>query len=165
MKTFKDNKGRQYEVNINIAQIKRVKGVLEADLLDLDATFLRLIADPIFLVDVLYVLCKSQADSFGVSDEDFGEAMAGDTIGLAKIALVEELRNFFPSREEREAAGMAIQKGIELRNAMRKMGLKMLETANTDEIVQTLVNQALGEQSTNLPESAESVPENSPSES
>ena len=52
--------------------------------------------DPVLLVDVLYAVCKSEADSKNVSDEDFGRAMAGDAIEHATAALLDEIIDFFP---------------------------------------------------------------------
>ena len=64
---------------------------------DVDGTLLeKLINDPILLCDVIYCVCMEEADSRGVSDEDFGRAMAGDAIELATTALLEELVDFFP---------------------------------------------------------------------
>lgn len=66
--------------------------------------------DPIFLVDVLYRLCKSQADSQNVSDEDFGRAMFGDAILHAQTAFIEERSDFFPSARQRAAIKKVIGK-------------------------------------------------------
>jgi len=48
-------------------------------------------------VDVLYAICKPDADKQGVTDEEFGEAMAGDAIEQATEALLDEIVDFFPS--------------------------------------------------------------------
>ena len=56
----------------------------------------RLSNDPILLCDIIYVLCQSEAEQRGISDEDFGRAMAGDAIDHATASLLEELVGFFP---------------------------------------------------------------------
>lgn len=98
MKTFKDNADRTWTIAINVGAIKRVRSLLDLDLMEAVEGKLieRLIGDPILLCDVIYCLCKTDADSRGVSDEDFGRAMAGDAIELATTALLEELVDFFP---------------------------------------------------------------------
>ncbi|HOF17723.1 MAG TPA: hypothetical protein PK082_02345 [Phycisphaerae bacterium] len=103
MKTFTDNAGRSWTVEVNVAAVKRVRGLLDVDLLDAAGSKLigRLIDDPVLLCDLVYCLCKPQADAQDVGDEDFGKAMAGDAIEAATTALLEELTDFFPSPKRR----------------------------------------------------------------
>ena len=95
-----DNTGRAWSLAINVDAVKRVKTLVNVDLLAAVEGKLieQLVSDPILLCDVVYVLCKPQADQLGVSDEDFGRAMAGDAIEQATSAMLEELVDFFPSR-------------------------------------------------------------------
>ena len=97
MKTFTDNGGHTWTVAINVDAIKRVRSLLEIDLLEAVEGKLieRLRDDPILLCDVIYVLCKPEADAANISDEQFGQAMAGDAIDAATVALMEELVGFF----------------------------------------------------------------------
>ena len=106
MKTFQDNAGRQWTVTLNVAALKRVRAMTSIDLFNVvtldenkkpDISLLeRLSEDPILLVDVLYAVCKQEAETQQVSDEQFGAAMAGDAIEHATNALLEELVDFFP---------------------------------------------------------------------
>jgi hypothetical protein len=50
---------------------------------------------------VVYAVCKPEAEAKGVSDEEFGRAMAGDAIEQATRALLEDLVGFSPSRRSR----------------------------------------------------------------
>jgi len=103
MKTFKDNAGRTWTVSVDVAAIKRVRSMLDVDLMEAvdGKLFERLVSDPIMLCDVIYVLCKPDADAQSVSDEDFGRAMAGDALDHATTALLEELVGFFPQARRR----------------------------------------------------------------
>ena len=103
VKTFIDNAGRTWTVAINVDAIKRVKSLLSINLLDAVEGKLieQFITDPVLLCDVLYVLCKPEADARAVSDEDFGRAMAGDAIDAGTTCLLEELVDFFPSGKRR----------------------------------------------------------------
>ena len=56
----------------------------------------RLAGDPILLCDVIFVICKVEADQHGIDDEYFGRAMSGDAIDHATTSLLEELVDFFP---------------------------------------------------------------------
>jgi hypothetical protein len=103
MKTFTDNAGRTWTLAINVDAIKRVRGLLDVDLLGiLDGQLIeRLYRDPVLLCDVVYAVCQPEADAREVSDEEFGRAMAGDAIDHATKALLEELVNFCPSPRDR----------------------------------------------------------------
>lgn len=100
MASFKDCNGRLWEVAVNVQAFRRVKSLIGYDLSELVgdrmAGLLSLAGDPIKLVDILYCVCKPQADSLGITDEHFGEAMAGDAVYAATQAFVEEYINFFP---------------------------------------------------------------------
>ena len=66
MKQFVDNAGRSWGITINVDTIRRVRDVLSVDLLAAVEGKLieRLVNDPILLCDVIYVICKSEADLF-----------------------------------------------------------------------------------------------------
>ena len=80
MKTFRDNAGRVWNVAIDANAIREVRSRLDINLLSLperDFELLtRLTTDLVLLVDVLFVVCRRQAESLGVSDEQFGQAIA-----------------------------------------------------------------------------------------
>jgi len=162
MKIFKDVKGESWEIIINVAAIKKVRDLLNADLLDVQTTLPRLLADPIFLVDVLYCLCKPQADAKNISDEQFGEGMAGDCLGSAKNTLVEELKSFFPTPEERQAVDRLIKKGNEMIGLLREKSLLKLELTDMDAKADEILK-LFGETSTNSPELSALIQATSPS--
>jgi len=103
MAQFKDNKERSWTIDINVAVVKRVKARIQIDLLEaFNGKFLEdLSRDPVRLVDLLYVLCEAQATAVGITDEQFGEAMAGDSILSATDAFISALVDFSPSPRAR----------------------------------------------------------------
>jgi hypothetical protein len=115
MKTFNDSQGRTWSVVINVSAIKRVRDVLGVDLLDVASGDLlsRLADDPCVLVDVLFALCKAEADAKGVTDEDFGQAMVGGVLDEASGVLMKELLDFFPSAQRARALGRMARKIVE----------------------------------------------------
>ena len=129
MKCFKDNQNRNWTIVVNVATVKRVRSLLEINLLDvvkLDKNdkpnvdlLEQLAADPVLLCDVIYCICKPDADTQGISDEDFGAAMGGDAIEHATTALLEELVDFFP-----EAKRLVLRKlmtaGEKVKNQMER---------------------------------------------
>ena len=106
MKTFNDNAARSWTVQVNVDAIKRVRDLAQVNLLEVVEGKLldRLISDPILLCDVIYCLCKPEADTKNVTDVDFGRAMGGDSIDGATTALLEELVDFFPQAKRRVLA-------------------------------------------------------------
>jgi hypothetical protein len=162
---FTDNAGRPWEVTVHVGSIKRVRSLLGVDLMDVVQGSLmgRLAADPVLLCDVLYALCKPEADSCGVSDEEFGRSMAGDVIEDAAHALTEELVRFFPNRRRR-----LMEKAAEKLRVLEGMALDaaeaMLESGELDEKLRAALAPAYrpagksGDLSMSSPESVESTP-------
>jgi hypothetical protein len=164
MQTFTDNAGRTWTVAINVAAVKRVRGLVNIDLYKLvDDGFKplgELIADPVQLADVLYCLCKDEADARDVSDEDFGRALYGDAITMAAEAFVEELIDFFPDARARE--GMR-----KLSAAGKKVKARLLDHAEKvlDQLDPELEAQKLIASFGSSPGSSGSTPTPSPSPS
>jgi len=125
MKTFVDNAGRTWSVQVNIGTVKRVRDLVKVNLLEvIEGKLLeKLISDPILLCDVIYCLCQSEAETRNVTDVDFGKAMAGDAIEYATTALLEELVDFFPDGRRR-VLNKALAK-------LRKLEAVALETVET----------------------------------
>ena len=101
MKTFTDNAGRSWDISVTVDAVKRVRSLLDVDLMEAAAgKLIQQLADsPVLLCDVIYCIVKPQADERNISDEEFGRAMAGDAIDQATSAFLEDLVNFFPSRK------------------------------------------------------------------
>ncbi len=103
MKNFVDAAGRVWVVDVNVATIKRVRSLAGVNLLEVVEGDLieRLSGDPVLLADVLYAVCQPQAARDNVSDEQFGEGLAGDVISLATTAMLDSLVAFFPEPRRR----------------------------------------------------------------
>ena len=143
MKTFKDNEGRSWNVSVNVAAMKRVKTLLNLNLMDAVESDLiqRLATDPMLLCDVIYAICKPDADKRNVSDEQFGQSMAGDVIEHAT---------------KRQVLRKAVEK-------FKKVQTRAVETADKyldSPIFEKRIEDALKnitDFSGNLPESSESI--------
>ncbi len=122
MHIFKDSTGRQWEVELNVRQMKRLRDRLGVDLVNVigtDAgggvkvdTLDRIASDPCLLVDILWVVCEGKANSAGVTDDEFGSSLAGDSIEDATRALLDELVDFFPG-----ARRLFLRKAVDLAKA------------------------------------------------
>ncbi|MCX7804797.1 MAG: hypothetical protein N3A38_06355 [Planctomycetota bacterium] len=155
MRAFRDNAGREWTVAVDIAAVKRVRDLMKLDLVGKDAAsaFERLISDPVTLCDVLYAICKPQADGAGVTDEDFGRAMAGDAIERAARALLEELADFTPNVRDRERARRIVTALFTLAERTRDV-----LDAKTDEALRMAESVIHGAKSGGSQESSESIP-------
>ena len=164
MKTFTDNTGRTWTLLVNVATIKRVRALCGVDLNSIievedgkPTTKLleRLSTDPVLLVDVLYAVCRPECEQKGVSDEDFGAAMAGDAIEQATSALLDEVIDFFP-----EAKRLAFRKILSASRRFEEMARKRLAAAMADSGFEDRVvseRERLTGLSPNAPESSEST--------
>ena len=164
MKTFTDNTGRTWTLLVNVATIKRVRALGGVDLNSIievedgkPTTKLleRLSTDPVLLVDVLYAVCRPECEQKGVSDEDFGAAMAGDAIEQATSALLDEVIDFFP-----EAKRLAFRKILSASRrfevmARKRLAAAMADSGFEDRVVSEL--ERLTGLSPNAPESSEST--------
>jgi hypothetical protein len=146
MQTFKDNAGRTWTPSINVTSVKQVRQLLKVDLLDIvDGKLIEeLISDPVKLTDVIYVLCKEEADKRKISDEDFGRAMGGDAIDRATAALLEELANFSRNPERRKLMQKAIEKYNRVESAMMEKANERLDQINEEELMESLLKDSSG---------------------
>ena len=103
---------------------------------------------------------SDQADQAGVSDEDFGRAMAGDAIDAATSALLEELVGFFPQARRRVLA-KAVQKLESLQERVAAGAESLLDSPEIEQRIDAeleAIRSTLGRPSTSSPASSESTP-------
>ena len=134
MRQFTDTKERVWDVELNVRQMKRVRDALGIDLVNViqagkdgavaTDTLDRVANDPILLVDILWVLCEGQAKAAGVTDDDFGSSLAGDSISDATKAFLDELVDFFPG-----ARRLFLKKAVDLARKFETENAEMLEKA------------------------------------
>ncbi len=162
MRTFKDNAGRPWSVEINVASLKRVRGLTGTDLMQvIEGTLIeKLVRDPVLLCDVVYAICKPEADTRTppVSDEEFGKAMAGDAIEAATTAVLEELVSFCPSPRDRANLGRVLQATTKVMERARDLVQKKLDSGELDRLADRLLATA-GGSSGSAPESSASTPD------
>ena len=103
MQKFVDRKSNVWIVEIDTSTLRRVKAVTGVNLLECVEGDLieRLSSDVLLLVDVLYAIIQPQADQQQITDEQFGEGLAGDVITDATTALLEAMVAFFPEPRRR----------------------------------------------------------------
>lgn len=168
--SWTDPDGRLWVPKITVNVIARVKDHLPSvDLLDVfDGNVLHRIADdPCLLVNTLYLVHQPRAEELGLSDEEFGELLVGDTIEQAATALVEALCAFFP----RGRRTVLKQLWTKLQTAQQR-GINLvtskIDSPIVEETIQRMIDQeseaidqrlrSLGSGSGNSPASSASIP-------
>ena len=145
MKTFQDNADRQWTVTINVDAVRRVRSLIDINLPDVLDDGCKLLAqlhdDPVLLVDVLYCVCKPEADAKEITDEDFGRSMAGDAIGHATAALLAELSDFFPNARQRAAMQELIRKTNTVADGLLEKAESAIQQLDPASVVETVLNQ------------------------
>jgi len=158
MKTFTDTAGRTWTVTVNVDGIKRVRSLVNINLLDVLDDGCKLLADlhddPVLLVDVLYCLCKPEADRLQVTDEQFGRAMSGDALLQAAGALLESLSDFFPQARQRAAMKDLLEKTNTVVDRLLEHAETTLRDFDPDSVAQTAIA-SFG----NSRDSSESIPD------
>lgn len=117
MASFTDNQKREWTFHVDIPLARQVRQELGVDILDIEQGLRRLAGDPILLCDVLYLLCRRQADERQVSDEDFGRALVGESLEQSCEAYFEALLSFSPPRQREilttmQTAGRALEEAL-----------------------------------------------------
>lgn len=154
MKIFKDSGGRDWTVAVNVDSLRRVRDLLAVDLTKLNEgeplLIIRLTTDPLLICDVLYAICKPDADKQTVTDVDFGRAMGGDALFLGQSALLEELIDFFQKFGRPEMA-----KVIRAQQAVVKAAVTAAESRIDAIDVEKAVREIVGRPSGSVLESSE----------
>jgi hypothetical protein len=161
MRTFKDAKGREWKIGVTVSSVKRVKDLAKFDLLRVRDHLVSLTTDPELLANVLCAICRPQLEALGISDEEFGEGLAGDPIDHATRALLEDLADFFPQPAQRAA----LHKLLVTMDEVTARGMDLITTkmdaaipAKRTEAIAKM-EEILGGLFTNLPGSSASTPD------
>lgn len=104
MKTFKDELGQEWELDIKVGTLLAIKEQLGIDLLDAPGEM------PTSLekcVEILHVCMRKQAKERDLGLQDFADCLSGSSLAVAIDAFMEELGAFFFSIQK--SKGMAIQ--------------------------------------------------------
>ena len=154
MRTFTDNAGRTWTLSLSFGAVKRVRGLLDVNLLELDKgeppLLTRLGTDPILLVDVIFAVIKPQADGLGVTDEQWAESMGGEAMLAAQKAFYGEVADFTRSQGRPDMAKAALAQ-----HALIERVIAMSEERIGQIDVEELARKISGDSSTNSPGSSD----------
>lgn len=186
MGVFKDAEGRPWTITITIMTMRRVRsdttvdGQRGIDLRNTD-TIAALPDDVFAICDVLYSLCQIQAKERGIDEQAFGHIFGGvesdeegaiDVLKAAEDCLMEELVLFTRPPSKRKALKKALAKRAEMTDKLMEAQNEVLDGPLLDENLERAkkelnkeLQQQFGNKSTPAPESSDSIPDPSLSES
>ena len=123
MPVFKDATGKEYIVSLNIRKVKMLKE-LGMDIMAQDGSGLKAIADDACLLcDCLYRIC---VDDENITQDEFLNAMHGDSIEAAANAMIEAVIDFFP-QSRRNLLKRAVEKSRAMQEKMLLAAAEELE--------------------------------------
>lgn len=166
MAAFKDSSGRDWVVEIDVNQVKRLRSELGLDLLEVlggeNQVFQRLADDPVLLVDCLWVICREQAEDRSLTDVQFGKSLVGDSIEFATRALMGAITDFFP-QGRRDAMKAVAAKVWETQDLSQARALEMVKDPRVNEAIQRMLSKAQLKFASDLDNLGKDLPEGKPS--
>lgn len=163
MGTFKDSKGQDWSVEINVEAAKRMRaaGLDLADLFGQDTKLLnRLGSDDLFFADVLWSIVQPQASSLQIDQKAFNERLDGTAMESASKQVLEGITSFSRSPHRRALMQNVMAKTTQLEEVACNAAIARM---NAPELIERVRAAASGGPSTRLPGSSGSTPEGSPS--
>jgi hypothetical protein len=160
VRIFKDREGTAWTIDITVTAIKRVRAGMDIDLLTAaeGQMLIDLADDEVKMVDLIYWLCKPEAEKRGVSDEQFGEAMLGEAIERAYDAFMEDLADFFRDPAKRRVMRTMLEKAKRLQTKQMAMIEEKLNDPKIDALIDMELKKA-GDGFTKLLELRASTPD------
>ncbi len=167
MPQFTDNQNHRWLFPVDNAGLRRAKQLLGLDVLALPADRLLMeLGSPITLIDLLYCLCKPEADRMGLIEEDFGRRAVTD-LDEVTLAILEEIANFHQGFARPRQADLIRKAVAQVKKTKTKLDAVSGEietrieqgwTAATEELDCLLERWIAGTKSTDSRESSESTP-------
>jgi len=142
MINFKDNQGKEWSIALDAFVIKQCRQDAGVDLVDIDdGRVFDKLADPVPLVDALWVLCRKQAAGATppIDQEQFAARLTGDAYQAASDAIAEAIADFFPNRR-RELLRTVMNKANKLRQAGMETVLQKINDPALDQRLTEQIN-------------------------
>jgi hypothetical protein len=143
--TFKDREGNQWSCVVSINDVKRLRDLVGLDVMSaIEGKFFEAIADPILLCDALNVVCLAQIERRGLTNEQFGLLLLGDTIEQAAAAFVEGVIDFFPT-QRRQILTTLWEKQTAADRKLMAAALTRIRSPQVDSLIEREIQKAVAE--------------------
>lgn len=141
MPSFKDNQGREWLIRIDVSAIRRVRSKYGIDLANVfsdSAEIDKLQSDVCATVDVIHELVIDQATTLGVTPEQFGQSLAGDSLEAACEAFVGAALDFLPQSKRR-----LLQQVVDGQREIQTQAERKFQTAIDQGLIRQGVTEAM----------------------
>jgi len=92
---LRDAKGNVWELTLDFVSCRRVRDLVHVNLLSMNtAVVFATLSDPIAVAEIVYAICKPQADARRISEPEFLRLMEIEPNSIADV-LVRKLSDFF----------------------------------------------------------------------
>ena len=162
MPKFFDSDNREWTIKITSWEVRLVRervGILLTNLMEEKAQLLAdLFSDTVLLVDVLWAILEEDATKREITLRQFAMSLAGDSVLVARIALVEGIIDFFDDPETRAGVRDVLRKMLQIGERMRSDSVATIRQLDPDLVAKSIMSSVL-----NTPVFAASNPGNTPS--
>lgn len=164
MAKFTDGNRNEWIVFVDVPTIERVQQRLDGfrvdQIFDDDMKgLLALVADPVKLVRLLWIVVEEQAEKAKVSPEQFGRALHGDALEDALTALQEAVADFTPRRRRAVLKALAA-KSVDVADKTAALALTEVAAIDPEKVIEEMKarGRTRSGSATNSPASSESTP-------
>lgn len=158
MKTFTDKNGKDWLITIDVEAVHQCREQLDVDVVGLVddgmAGLGKLLVDPVTFTNVVYVICKEEAEKQNLDLRAFRKSLGGPSLLQASDAFVEALIDFFPDPRQRAGLTKVIEKARKLSSLAMEQADAKIDAVDVESEARKLIDSFGGS-----PESSESTPD------
>lgn len=142
MRAFTDTTGRKWELTINVGQVRAVRDRasfdLSAAITDKFVSLANLVNDQCKFCEVLFTLCREQAEKLGVNNKQFEDAQDADSLNEAADAFLHEFAEKMVPKTNRQNFLKYLAKAKEVGEMLSADASKAIETIDPRDVISTL---------------------------
>lgn len=140
MGIFVDSKKREWELEVTIGGINRVKSRCKLELLDFgkDGFLKTLIDDPLMQAEMFWALLEPQAKEQSITKDDFADSLTGEIIDDMTKVFLEEITDFFRGSKKTAAKTVLAKTNLLVETAYADVAEKA-ESLNVKEIYEEAI--------------------------
>lgn len=140
MKTFQDNQGQTWTLQLTLGKVRRLRESLGLDLLN-PTHYLQVLNSLTDRLAFVFLLIQPEAEKLKIDADAFEDRLQGDEIAFnASKAFLEETESFFQKLGQKPMAALA-RKGIETMDVGLARLSDQMESGDFDSLLSSLTGQ------------------------
>lgn len=141
MAVFKDPDGNSWTIEVNYSKHKRFKREVGFNIFKIvekdDDSLASLLGDLERLFACVWICIEKQCDERGVTEDEFGELLRGDSLEEACNAFLDACIDFFPNPNQRKAIRSLLRKMKDAGNKMWGIQAEAFDALDIDGVTLT----------------------------